>query len=421
MLETFKFTLRIMGRRPLRSLLTVFQLGLGVWIVAVILSLNLQAAGLGDSKQSLDQTLAKLTISKQEEIEGGGMMMAATSNFRLKDLEKLGESENIETAFIYSTGWEQNILVDNLAYRISVIAEVSPEYAGAVSLKLMEGEFFTPQDLQQGNRVLLISEVIKKQLFPQSSALGAQIELAGYGQAGSKYEIIGVYKRPDPALEFFLPESFLLLPLGFSVIPGISSGEISPREAERSYGEIYLKAKGGKLYEAVADAEILLAERAVDDLQVRGEYFADSYFLGDQIQQLALFLGAFAFMAILISAIGILSIMLVSVVERTREIGLRQALGASKGVIVGQILNESFVFSLLGAFVGLTAAFFSADSLATLLVQELTFQKLDSFGGLHPQAALISLGLAVAVGLLFGLYPALQAAKMPPVEALRDV
>ena len=156
-------------------------------------------------------------------------------------------------------------------------------------------------------------------------------------------------------------------------------------------------------------------------MEIRGEYFRDStVFFSEQVQTMTLFLGAFAFISILISAIGILSIMLVSVVERTREIGLRKALGASKGVIVRQILNESFVFSTFGALLGLLVAYFTAEQLIGLLIQEITYPKLTNVGGLHPLAALLSFGVAVAMGQIFGFYPAWQAAKMAPVDAFRD-
>jgi putative ABC transport system permease protein len=141
--------------------------------------------------------------------------------------------------------------------------------------------------------------------------------------------------------------------------------------------------------------------------------------LSDQVQDITLILGAFAFIAVLVSAIGILSIMLVSVVERTREIGLRQALGATKGVIIWQILNESLVFSCVGSALGLGAALLSANTMLTLIMAQATYVKFGSVGGLHPLAAALAVLVTILMGQLFGLYPAWQAAKMTPVEALK--
>ncbi|HHY09242.1 MAG TPA: FtsX-like permease family protein [Firmicutes bacterium] len=191
---------------------------------------------------------------------------------------------------------------------------------------------------------------------------------------------------------------------------------------ERYYSDIFIKATPGQIHAAVGDAQFLLAPRLEDGAEVRGEYFSDTNrFFAEQIRNISLFLGAFAFIAILISSIGILSIMLVSVVERTREIGLRKALGASKGTIVSQVLNESFVFSILGSLVGLLAASLSARPFLNILAQDLVSPRLSDLGGLHPLAALLAFALTVAAGQIFSLYPALQAAGLVPVDALREI
>lgn len=419
MFETFRFTSRILRKRPLRSLLTILQMGLGVWVVAIILSLNFQATGtLEHVNQSLGSSLAKLSVSQEREMEGGGVWTAFTTNFRLSDLERLKESSLIEQAFFYESQWEQTILVGDLAYSVATSLETTEEYATAVDLKLAEGQFFTKADREQQNRVVLLSEVIAKQLFPNQKALGKSITLGRYGEDRLDYEIIGVYKPPSSLLEFFLTEPYLIFPLGVS---NYNWASVLDEAYDRSYGQLVIKSSPGRVYEAVAEAQLLLGDRALDEMTVRGEYFADANrYVSEGIRQITLFLGAFAFVAILISAIGILSIMLVSVVERTKEIGLRQALGASKGVIVRQILNESLVFSILGSGLGLVVAYFSAEALVSALVQEFTYPKLTNLGGLHPKAALIACSLAVLVGQVFGLYPAMQGAKLPPVEAIRE-
>lgn len=415
-METFRFTLRLLGKRPLRSLLTVLQVGLGVWIVALILSLNLQAGGaVSQVNQTFGDSLARISVARVEEYPDGGMLMATTSNLRLTDLAKLEESEQIEVAFIFQELWQQKIAVEGAAYSVSLAAETTAGYAQAVDLELVEGQFFTQADQEQKNRVVLLSETAAAQLFPGQSALGKVIELADFGGGRLQFEVIGVYKLQSALLEFFLPQVHLLFPLG-------ASPNWAPvRDREATYQHIYLKAKAGAVHQAVEEAQVLLADRSLQDMEVTGEYFQDSTrFFREQLRTITLFLGAFAFVAILISALGILSMMLVSVVERTREIGLRQALGASKGVIIRQLLNESLVFSILGAAAGLAAAYFSAPHLLDFLLQEFTYPKLSGVGGLHPLAALLALVLAVAVGQFFGLYPAWQGAKLTPVDALRE-
>jgi putative ABC transport system permease protein len=416
MVETLKFTLRILKKRPLRSLLTILQVGLGVWIVALILSLNFQTAGsLEGVHSTFGETLAKISVSRTEEIPGGGQVVSSISNLRYDDLVKLLQGEHIDQAFIFQELWMQRIIVEGLTYSVQTAAETTAHYGEAMGLELVEGHFFTQADEEQKNRVVLISDVVAAQLFPGQSALGKTINLGDFGEGPMEFEIIGVYKPHSALLEFFISQAHLLFPLGTTRV------WVSYDVFEPSYQYIYIKTQPGRLYEAVEEARVLLADRSVDDMEVNGEYVKDSNrFLSEQLRTVSLFLGAFAFIAVLVSAIGILSIMLVSVVERTREIGLRQALGASKRSIVAQILNESLVFSLAGSILGLLAAYFTSPTLLNAILAEVFYSRLADVGGLHPQAALLAAVVAIAMGQLFGLYPAWQAAKLPPVEALRE-
>lgn len=415
-MDTLRFTWRIIRKRPLRSLLTVLQVALGVWIVAVILSLNFGASGSIDSaNRAFGDSLAKISVSRYQEFDGEMLMVGSTSNLRYEDMVRVLESEYVEQAFILEERWMTSIIVDGNVYTVQTQAEVTSDYAEAVGLEIVEGQFFTKADEEQKSRVVLVSDVVAKQLWPNQSALGKVIDLGDFGEGNMEFEVIGVYKLLPPLVESFITRAHLLFPLGSTTV------WVSLDDYEPHYMNVFVKAKPGKIYEAVEDARTLLADRALDNMEVNGEYLQDSNrYLTEQLKTITLFLGAFAFIAVLVSAIGILSIMLVSVVERTREIGLRQALGASKRIIVGQILNESLVFSAAGSVLGLIAAYFTAPALISTILEEAIYTSLSDVGGLHPHAAALALLVAVVMGQLFGLYPAWQAAKMAPVDALRE-
>lgn len=415
-MDTLRFTWRIIRKRPLRSLLTVLQVALGVWIVAVILSLNFGASGSIDSaNRAFGDSLAKISVSRYQEFDGEMLMVGSTSNLRYEDMVRVLESEYVEQAFILEERWMTSIIVDGNVYTVQTQAEVTSDYAEAVGLEIVEGQFFTKADEEQKSRVVLVSDVVAKQLWPNQSALGKVIDLGDFGEGNMEFEVIGVYKLLPPLVESFITRAHLLFPLGSTTV------WVSLDDYEPHYMNVFVKAKPGRIYEAVEDARTLLADRALDNMEVNGEYLQDSNrYLTEQLKTITLFLGAFAFIAVLVSAIGILSIMLVSVVERTREIGLRQALGASKRIIVGQILNESLVFSAAGSVLGLIAAYFTAPTLISTILEEAIYTSLSDVGGLHPHAAALALLVAVVMGQLFGLYPAWQAAKMAPVDALRE-
>ncbi len=410
MWDTLKSTARLMKKWPLRSLLTVLQVALGVWIVATILSLNLQATeALYKVDGVLSDNLAKISAFKQAEAN------VRIAHFLPEDLSKLRGSEHIEEAFILKQLNNPRIFIGDLAYDVSSAIEVTPGYAGMIQPRMVEGNFFTEVDQKQQSKVILLSEVISKQLFPDQSAVGRTVGFRGSFQESESYEVIGVYELQSSLWGSFLPEGHVIVPLESTVFQGLPS-LLRPR-----YLQIYIQSKSKQVFQAVAHAQTILTDTANSKIEVRPEYFSESNsYVKQWVFNMTLYLGAFAFVSILISGAGFLCINMVSVVERTREMGLRRALGATKVAVMRQVLNEALVFSVFGAVLGLTLAHFSTSHLLELFVGSTSYSELTGIWSLHWQAACISFVLAIGSGQLFSLYPALIAARMPVVEALRN-
>lgn len=413
-MESLVFTMRLIRKRPLRSLLTILQIALGVWIVAAILTMNFQA------QDRIEATMDKfgenmMQIYLQREIPMGEHYAYEGGAIYREDLERLKqESENIEAVFTLDNVWYIRLQAHGLEYQLRGLTETSADAISALNLKIVEGYAFTKQDEDQGNRVALISTEISNQLFPNESPIGKTVSIGSeFDQEYLTFEIIGVFEPLDPLMQIFIQETTMIIPQG-SRYRSAEWDDYTPP----IYGNIFIKSYPGKSAEAVMDAQLILG---YDDFTVEAHYLSDmGRAFSSSINYMSMILGAFAFVAIVISSLGILSIMLVNVVERTREIGLRKALGASKVSIILQVLHESVIFSLLGALLGIIVAAVSSRYIVDGLLKDYFFDFMGNLGHFHPMSAVYTCLMAVGLGVVFGLYPAVQAARMPVVDALRD-
>lgn len=415
MLESLKFTGRLLRKRPLRSLLTIIQIAIGVWIVTTIMTMNFQA------NDTIEATLDKfggnmVRLYLERELSTGDHMAFETGSFDEEDIQHLAlESNNIESVFIYNNTWQTQLQANNLTYDLRGLAETVPEAINALDLNLLEGHPFTTQDVEQKNTVAMISQDISNQLFPNQSAIGQTIEVAAmFRDQFLPFEIIGVYEPIDPLLATMFQETTMLIPLESRDLSATQDFHYTP-----TYTELFIKSYPGAVDAAVEDAKVIFEK---DDFQLSPYYLRDignSYL--SMINEMSLFYGAMAFVAIIISSIGILSIMLVNVVERTREIGLRKALGATRFSIVRQILAEGVFLSALGALLGVGASIISSNYIINAFFNNQVFyQNIGGLGSFHPMAAFYACLMALIMGIIFGLYPAIQAARLPAVEGLRD-
>jgi putative ABC transport system permease protein len=288
------------------------------------------------------------------------------------------ESENVSV-----TGYSPNI------------EEISPR-------DFASGRYFTPEEDMRGAHVAIIGANVAESLFPTGNSLGRAMTIDG-----AEYVVIGVYAKAKG---------------GFFGENGMDNAIIIPlRTAQNRYPQIdnYLiiaKAKPGMRQEAFSEVEWAmrrirhLATNAEDDFSVSTPDQIIQQF--DQITSLiGLVAIALSAMGLLVGGIGVMNIMLVSVTERTREIGVRKALGARRRDIIGQFLVEAMALTGAGGVLGITIA------VALTLVVGLLVPSLPSKVPLW--ALVTGFTVSVAVGVFFGVWPAVKAARLDPVDALR--
>lgn len=283
---------------------------------------------------------------------------------------------------------------------------VEPELARMLNWTLVKGRFFSEQEVRERAHVVVIGEDLNKELFGAEEALGKKMLING-----QTVSIVGVVRR-QTAFKGFLRyvERGALMPITFvqeSLIP-------SETPFGRRISLIFLETRPGATIEQMTfQVTNLLRQRH----QITGE---DDFFIGNAQQILNVFntiaagltvlLGLIAAISLLVGGINIMNIMLVSVKERTREIGLRKALGASEEVILMQFIIEAVLVSAVGGFIGMLFGIGLSAAIAAVspLKPEVT-----------PFAIILAVVVASGIGLFFGIFPARQAARLNPIDALR--
>ncbi len=272
---------------------------------------------------------------------------------------------------------------------------------------IIKGRYFTENDYYAGNRVCVISESSARTLFGNTNVIGMTMDITLYGST-QEFTIIGI--RQDSA-------SQLITIMDNQAV----SAEVPLLVADSGYGfyvetfnSILIISDGAENASQVAKDCVNLLEnrhnvRGLNAIQV--ENFND--YMGEMnsiLGYITVFVVLVAAISLLVGGIGVMNIMLVSVTERTREIGIRKALGARTGSILVQFLSESAIITLLGGLIGITLGVLGAMGICSLI---------DFTAKIELTTVLMASLFSSAVGIFFGIYPARKAARLSPIEALR--
>jgi putative ABC transport system permease protein len=400
--ETFKLSLDALRAHKLRSFLTLLGVILAVttlvFVMSVIAGLNLyvaeRVANLGANVFIVDRF--GIITSRDEFLKAQKRPLIT-----MEDYERLHERMKLARAVAAEEDRNVQTRVGDIIMENTSVMGATANFADVRNLNISEGRFITPADDEHHSDVAFIGSDLATKFFPNVDPLGKSIRVGTHS-----YEVIGVAEAIGSAFGQS-QDNYMIMPMN-TFLKGW--------HRQIDWATVFIQAPNAEMMSASQDeARMLLRAwrhldyNAPDNFAILG---SDSIMAlwHDLTGNLAFVAMALVSVFLVVGGIVIMNIMLASVTERTREIGLRRSLGARKAHILLQFLTESAVLAACGGFIGIITAY-----LAVYLVKA-TF----SFPMETPfTAVILSLCLSTAVGLFFGIFPAMRAAKLDPIEALR--
>ena len=385
----------------MRSLLTMLGIIIGVGAVIAMVSI-----GMG-VRNNIQQSIASLGSNMLIVMPGAenrtGVRGGAGSKTTLEDEDadaikaKIGGIDNVSAMVSGS----YQVVFGNSNWKTSVQG-VSPDYMDIRSLEVESGIFITEHDMVKRNRVAVIGSTVSENLFGGSNPVGQNIRIDN-----QPFKIIGVLKKKGQSSMGQDQDDVIIVPMTTAQERMLGINYVHSINVQVSSPDI--------MDEVQEDIETLLRQRhhiakgQEDDFNVRN-LTSLMETMDSTTAMITMLLGAVAGISLLVGGIGIMNIMMVSVTERTREIGIRKALGATFRNIMMQFLIESVVIGIIGGVIGIFMG-------CTLSIAVAEFFNFNTVITLLPIA--VSFFFAVGTGLFFGIYPARKAAKLDPIEALR--
>lgn len=394
---TYEAYLSIVNNK-LRSILSILGVMIGVAAVIAMLALGTGA------KRSMEETLSSLgtnILMVRPPFRQGGVSLGsqAPTRFTFADLETLKRIDGLDCVVPYVNGRAQ-VVFQSKNWNTSVLG-TSVDYQTVRNVIPEEGRFFTLAETNSKAKVALIGQTVAKELFPNDSPVGQWIRVNRVS-----FQVVGVMPTQGSS-GFQNQDDRIIVPLKTAMYRLLGTDYISYFEVQVKDPERMTPVTGQIVDEIMRLHRLPESQRQSIDVINTAEIQAAATAL---ISTLSYLLGAVAAVSLLVGGIGIMNIMLIMVMERTHEIGLRKALGAQKSDILIQFLVEAVLICLFGGLIGILFG----SLISWILSSVAQWNIYISLGSI-----LLAFVFSVFVGVVFGLWPAWRAAKLLPIEALR--
>jgi len=401
LLVILRVALKALRQNAMRTTLTMLGIVIGVGAVICVVAIGEGASA--NVERAITNIGANMIWVEAGGVNRGGVRTGSfgTRTLLLGDYEAIKLQIPLVTNVTPQADTRVQIVYGNQNWGTSVRG-VGPEYLALKDWKLSRGGMYTDVDVERAANVCVLGQTLVDQLFGDQDPVGEQIRVKD-----QPCDVVGVLEVKGQSATGQDQDDNLLMP--YSTVMKKIKGQLW-------LDDIMMSATSARVVDqAEQDIAALLRERhriragADDDFNLRHPTeIAEA--VKQSTQTMELLLAAIASVSLLVGGIGIMNIMLVSVTERTREIGLRQAVGARGRDVLSQFLVEAVILSLIGGATGILVGTLGAQAIA------------NSFNWpmrVSPNAVVVAFGCSVAIGVFFGFYPARQAARLDPIEALR--
>jgi putative ABC transport system permease protein len=404
-----RVALRALRKNKMRSGLTVLGVVIGIAAVTAMVSIGESAGALVQGQfEALGTNVIVVFPGRQM---AGGVRQGNVQTLNADDSDAIAEQCDAVLAASPIVGTSGQVVYANANWSPIEMTGVGPDYLTVRNWQLRSGGFFTERDVVSANKVCVIGQTVVAKLFQTTNPIGAKVRIKNIPM-----EVIGVLEPKGANMVGQDQDNIVLIP----------HSTVRKRLHGSSFDDVHAilvsAHSAGRMADAQNEIVQLLSERhrippgQAPDFQVQNTTEIANV-LAIITGTMTALLASIAGISLVVGGVGIMNIMLVSVTERTREIGIRMAVGARSSDILRQFLVESVILSCFGGFVGLLLGI-AASTGVTMAINAISpgsdWPIVISF-----PAALVAMGFAALVGIFFGFYPAWRASRLDPIEALR--